>query len=600
MHWLGDHTSLILLPLAPIFALAPHPLTLLAMQTLALGLGAWPLYRLARRELPAGPLPVVAAALYLLHPALGYLNLFEMHPEIFAVPLLIWLGCELRAQRTRLALIAATLALMAREDVAFVVIGLALIVGLAERPRRPGLALALGALAVGSLALTFGVLHPMLLKGEATYGRMYNAWGDTTAEMLRNMVTHPIDLVSALWDSPGDARDTLIKRQYWAQMFGPLLALPLLAPLWLVPLVPIFFEHMLSNRVYQHSISYQYTALVLPMLCLAAVLGARRLLGWLGGARPSAAAAGALAVLLLTAGLTAQRLWGAVIGTGRWQEMKRSEQIWPDSLERTLRPYRDRMLARVPRQGEVVAGFEFLSHLALRPEVHSLHSILNGTYNYSNRPYPIPKHAVALLGDISSLIPYYDFHSGERLREVIAGGDLKPADAAAGTILMLRGATDRTEFFKVGDRWDLPRLNLLADGQLLFLGAVRRDSIVAPGEVMRIESYWRRVAPANRTYLSQVWLMQHGDIALYGRSRMLCYGVLLVPEWPRDTIVRETYHLLIPSDMPPGTYRPVFRLIAMDSTKNQVLPIVHVGDVTEPMNLVGLGDVVITPEKHRR
>ena len=52
MAWLGDHSSLVLFLIAPIFALARHPMTLVVVQTLALAAGTWPVYALARRELP--------------------------------------------------------------------------------------------------------------------------------------------------------------------------------------------------------------------------------------------------------------------------------------------------------------------------------------------------------------------------------------------------------------------------------------------------------------------------------------------------------------------------------------------------------------------
>jgi hypothetical protein len=289
-----------------------------------------------------------------------------------------------------------------------------------------------------------------------------------------------------------------------------------------------------------------------------------------------------------------------VFGTAQWQDVVRNEQVWPDSLERTMRRYRDRMMARVPRDGEVVAGFEFLSHLATHPGLHSMHHVLSGVYTYSDQPYPLPKDVRAVLGDMSGQIPYMDFHSGERLRAIAAEHDLRPADAVGGTILMVPEATDSVEFYRIGEPYEHPRLDLLADGQLLFLGAVRLDSLVAPGQVLRIASYWKRVGPANRCYLSQAWLLGRGSRgSVYGRARMLCYGLLLVPEWPVDSIVRETYHLLIPDDIPPGNYRPVFRLIAVDSLGEQALPMVRVGNIVEPMNLAGLGDVTVTAAKRR-
>src|SRR5467141_3528827 len=50
---LGDHFSPIFLLLMPFYFAFPHPETLLVLQTLALALGAWPVYLLARLKLPA-------------------------------------------------------------------------------------------------------------------------------------------------------------------------------------------------------------------------------------------------------------------------------------------------------------------------------------------------------------------------------------------------------------------------------------------------------------------------------------------------------------------------------------------------------------------
>src|SRR3989338_11483692 len=44
--YLADHLELVVLILLPVYALFQHPITLLLLQTLVLGLSAWPVYRL--------------------------------------------------------------------------------------------------------------------------------------------------------------------------------------------------------------------------------------------------------------------------------------------------------------------------------------------------------------------------------------------------------------------------------------------------------------------------------------------------------------------------------------------------------------------------
>lgn len=591
MNWLGDHSSLILVPLAPIFALAPHALTLLAMQSVALALGALPVWALARRELPAGPLPLMCAALWLLQPALGYLNLFEFHPETLAVPLLLWAAFELRGGRAGRAALAAGFALLAREDVVLPVLGLAA-VALLARPRQPRAAAGLGALAVLSLVLTFVVLKPLLLEGQAEYGRMYAHWGPTPARAVQAMLSRPLDAIAALASNPGDPTDGLRKQQLWLHLFLPVAGLSALAPLWLLPALPVLAEHLLSGRSHQHTIVFQYTALSLPFVVASAVFGLKRAIAWLGEAHATRAGALLLALAAIT-----QVLFGSLVGRQVWQVRGIAEPNLPDAFERTMKSYRDRMLARVPRQGPVVAGFEFLPHLAARDSLHSLHHLLAGTYTYSTKPYPLPARAVALLGDMSAQIPQMKWGSGARLRAVIAGGRLHPADAAGGTILMLPATRDTLSFFEVGAKWAHETLGLVADDQLYFFGAERVDSIVPQGGVLEIASYWKRVAPGNRNYLAQAWLVQGREPVAYGRARALCYGILPPADWPQDSIVRENYHLLIPRDLAPGTYRPAFRLIAVDEDGRQEIPIVQLGRLREEMNAVGLGNVVVTASR---
>src|SRR6266487_4257690 len=80
-------------------------------------LGALPVFWLARRELPDSRAALVFPALYLLHPALGAANLYEFHPEVLCLQLLLFTFVFLREGRLGPTALFAALALLAREDV---------------------------------------------------------------------------------------------------------------------------------------------------------------------------------------------------------------------------------------------------------------------------------------------------------------------------------------------------------------------------------------------------------------------------------------------------------------------------------------------------
>jgi uncharacterized membrane protein len=196
MHWLGDHSSLVLFVLAPLYAVFRHPLTLLVVQTVVLALGALAVRRLARRELGSDLWGATYAALYLMFPAIGYTNLFGFHPETLATTALLFAWTFLREERGRRAVLFAALALLCKEDVAIVVLMMALVS--VASPGRRGAALALAVLAIASLAMTFAVLKPAFSAGEASYAEMYAPWGRGLGEIAGAIVRHPMRAITAL------------------------------------------------------------------------------------------------------------------------------------------------------------------------------------------------------------------------------------------------------------------------------------------------------------------------------------------------------------------------------------------------------------------
>src|SRR5258705_4801460 len=278
MNLLGAHAALNLVLIAPLFALIHHPVTLLAVQSAALALGAIPVHRLAQRRLGPGFIAVSFAALYLAFPALGYVNLFEFHPEALSTPALLFAFDYGDEGRLAPAALCAALALLGREDVAFVVATLGLGLLAARRPRAGAVAVILGVLAAASLFVTFGILQPRFATGEVQYIEMYRAWGHSVGEVIGNVVRHPVRLLHWLVATPDDPRDSVLKQQYYLHLLLPLLMLPLLSPWTLAIAAPILVEHFLSWRPNQHTIVYQYTALVIPFVIAAAVLGLENLL----------------------------------------------------------------------------------------------------------------------------------------------------------------------------------------------------------------------------------------------------------------------------------------------------------------------------------
>ena len=67
---LAVHMRPLMLLLTPFYAVGQSPYMLLWIQTIALALGAWPLYLIAKRILNDNKLALLTAAAYLLYPSL--------------------------------------------------------------------------------------------------------------------------------------------------------------------------------------------------------------------------------------------------------------------------------------------------------------------------------------------------------------------------------------------------------------------------------------------------------------------------------------------------------------------------------------------------
>jgi len=118
---LGVHFSPILFLLVPFYALWKSPYALLIIQSLALALGAWPLFELSKKILKDANWALIISIAYLLYPALHWSNIYDFHPVTFLVPLLLTAFYYLEIERWLLSTLLFTLASATREDSILVV-----------------------------------------------------------------------------------------------------------------------------------------------------------------------------------------------------------------------------------------------------------------------------------------------------------------------------------------------------------------------------------------------------------------------------------------------------------------------------------------------
>jgi len=421
-------------------------------------------------------------------------------------------------------------------------------------------------------------------------------------------VTRPFAAVGALFLSPGQVQDSIIKLQYHLHMLLPLLLLPLASPLTLLIALPTLGSHMLSWRPAQHTIYYQYTAAVTPFVIAAAVLGARNLLVRRGAGAPGGADTGgpparrgppwfphALMLAVLAASLLSNWMFGPLVGHGRWQVVGAEELIAPSGMERALTRQRDAMMHMLGGRDSVVAGFEFLSRLATRRHTRSFHNVVGGTHTFSTRPFPELSDVTALIADASHvrIRPYGDRGTARRLHGLIERNRLGLVAAAGDMFLFLRDAPDSVRWWHEGESPIANPQRVVFDRQLAYLGDQYLAGTVAAGGLLPIRTFWRKVAPTDSLYILQLTAYDANEKAAFSHMRYL--GAMLHPagEWPDTTMVAETYRLVVPDDARPGTYMLGMRVGRRDAL-DQVLCETDDPTVRAQSMVVELGRFTVT------
>src|SRR5207249_4329623 len=154
----------------------------------------------------------------------------------------------------------------------------------------------------------------------------------------------------------------------------------------------------------------------------------------------------------------------------------------------------------------------------------------------------------------------YDPGAWQRTRQLIQSEDLHPVDEADDVILWLRGARDTVELLTLGEFDPAAEAQVVFDGQLRFRGCDLLGRVRRPGEVLTLRTYWRRVAPGDRVFLTRLWIIDRQNREVFYRTRYLGYGVATPDQWPEGRTARETYRIVLPGDLARGTYDLVMQV----------------------------------------
>ena len=345
----GDHTSFVLFLLVPFYWLFPSAGIMFFAQSLAIGAGAIPVFLYGRRRLGSEWFAIVGAATYLLHPAVGWTNLENFHPDAF---LGVFVGFAIYAaleSKWRLYVVFVVLSLLVKEDASLVIVPLGIWVAV-KRDRRIGLLTI-----VGSVAFMI----------TAMYLVMRNLIGVPTRNGWRIPFGGPRGVIDTAVTNPTQLSDYLSSEErpwYIWQMTAPFAWLFLRLPSVAAISALVLFTNILSTFWYQHQIEYHYSLIAVPALSIGTVyaIGAvREHVEWSGNVVPLR---GVAVLVLGVATLVTATLWAPV----PWGDQP---QYYGDPNAAEAVAARE-LMAEIPGDAVVSAHYRITPQLAHREEIY--------------------------------------------------------------------------------------------------------------------------------------------------------------------------------------------------------------------------------------
>jgi uncharacterized membrane protein len=261
-HILGDHAAWILYLLALFYKIYPDVHWLFAIQAIALSIAAVPIHQLARQAGLQSNWAIVLAAVYLLYPLVFNVNIFDFHPEVIALPALLWAVLAARQGKVVWFTVCLVVILGCKAVLSLTVAALGFWLLLFEKKRT-----------CGTIALLTGIIWffvasqviiPQFRPGGVEAVARYRYLGGSVLEIARNFFLKP-DLILGKIFSLGSLEYLL------------LLALPLL---WgfslryftvLLPALPTLVVNILSTSPSQRNLVHQYSLPILPFLMLMVI-----------------------------------------------------------------------------------------------------------------------------------------------------------------------------------------------------------------------------------------------------------------------------------------------------------------------------------------
>lgn len=261
--YLAEQAGFSFYPVAGLTSFLPTIPTLLVVQSALLALGVVPLWRIARRvaDLRVGASLVLLTA-YALYPAIHDVNTAGFNPAAIALPALLAMALFGLTGRWWWFGLCAVIAVATRADLALVTAAFGGLLAL-EGKRRPGAITAGVSLVYVVLAIL--VIQPYYGDGSFVHASSFEDYGSSALGALGGLLIHPFQALGDLFDQQNF--------EILVMLFAPVFFLPLVAPRYLLPVVPLECLYLIANVSEDQVARPEHAIAVTAFIFLATAIG---------------------------------------------------------------------------------------------------------------------------------------------------------------------------------------------------------------------------------------------------------------------------------------------------------------------------------------
>ncbi len=262
------HNDMLLALLSPFYFIYNGPETLLVIQSIVLGSGAFALFGIAQHVLAKSKnkhlFSLLVSLSFLFFPAMQRANEFDFHAVTLATTLLLYMFYFFLKKRYGWSYFFFALSVLSKEEVALSTAFFGIYILYRERKSwKFGLTILISSIIWFLVSIL--IIIPTFRSDTHFALKYYSDFGDSPMKVILGIVSHPVSILKYIWRS-----DTL---RYFTDLLGPVGFLSLFSPLVLLIALPECAIDLFSNSLNMRNIFYHYTSVITPFIFISAVYG---------------------------------------------------------------------------------------------------------------------------------------------------------------------------------------------------------------------------------------------------------------------------------------------------------------------------------------